>query len=234
MFTRFKEFLSDANFHWRDTAYIFVIGVVLMIATQTVEKWHADYEQTVRDSAPASEYLEVNQISIPNFVEGTIRSSATTVPSRRPSAPHGRLRFSWPVRTLPSAQAPTRPTTRRTRSCQRVARHSIGSCSVSRCRTASSGRVTIGSTCVGPSTGWMPLMPACARRATSSQSTPRSFGRSCWKTPSRRRSTMWTLIIGITIGVAVMAYGWRKLMHKAEGTIKDIGGIGSQPPKDPS
>lgn len=45
---------------------------------------------------------------------------------------------------------------------------------------------------------------------------------------------MWSLIIGIIIGVAVMAYGWRKLMHKAEGTIKDIGGIGSQPPKDPS
>lgn len=70
MFNKTKDYFMDANFHWRDLAYVIFIGVALMIATQTVEKWHAYYEQTVRDSAPASEYLEVNQISIPNFVEG--------------------------------------------------------------------------------------------------------------------------------------------------------------------
>lgn len=42
---------------------------------------------------------------------------------------------------------------------------------------------------------------------------------------------MWTLIIGIAIGVAVMTYGWKKLMRKAEATIKDVGDIGSQPDK---
>lgn len=63
MFTRFKEFLSDANFHWRDTAYIFVIGVVLMSLIQMYQQW-------VRDTAPPDEYMTVGQIGIPDFFEG--------------------------------------------------------------------------------------------------------------------------------------------------------------------
>lgn len=38
---------------------------------------------------------------------------------------------------------------------------------------------------------------------------------------------MWTLIIGIVIGIALVTYGWKKLMRKAEETIKEVGGIGS-------
>lgn len=39
MWTKTKEFVKDANFHWRDAIYILVIGILLMIATDMFTHW---------------------------------------------------------------------------------------------------------------------------------------------------------------------------------------------------
>jgi hypothetical protein len=63
MFEKIKDGLNSANFHWRDLAYILVIGASLMWLTGQVQQYR-------RDTAPASDYFVVNQIGIPNFTLG--------------------------------------------------------------------------------------------------------------------------------------------------------------------
>ena len=39
MWQSMKTFVQDANMHWRDLFYIGVIGVLLMMATDTFTHW---------------------------------------------------------------------------------------------------------------------------------------------------------------------------------------------------
>lgn len=63
MFEKMKEVFKSANFHWRDVAYILVIGASMMWLTTQVKQY-------MRNDAPASDYFIVSQIGIPNFTVG--------------------------------------------------------------------------------------------------------------------------------------------------------------------
>lgn len=63
MFTKLKALFASANLHWKDAAYILVIGAAVMWIT-------TDVRQYIRDNAPVSDYFVVNQIGIPNFAVG--------------------------------------------------------------------------------------------------------------------------------------------------------------------
>jgi len=63
MFEKMTAVAKSANLHWKDVAYILVIGAMLMWGTTQVKQY-------IRDTAPASDYFVVNQIGIPNFTVG--------------------------------------------------------------------------------------------------------------------------------------------------------------------
>lgn len=42
MWNKTKRFVQDANMHWRDLAYILIIGILLMMATDTFTHWICD------------------------------------------------------------------------------------------------------------------------------------------------------------------------------------------------
>jgi hypothetical protein len=63
MFEKITALAKSANFHWRDVSYILLIGALLMWITTQVQ-------QHFRNTAPASDYFEVNQIGVPNFTVG--------------------------------------------------------------------------------------------------------------------------------------------------------------------
>ncbi len=63
MFEKMTAVAKSANLHWKDVAYILVIGAMLMWSTTQIKQY-------MRNNAPASDYLVVNQIGIPNFTVG--------------------------------------------------------------------------------------------------------------------------------------------------------------------